>query len=236
MSSRDLKILTELQDNYNKIQEYSSLIEAQEKRIAHVKNQISLKNEDSEELLLKQKEIISSLNENENKLAMKEKTLKQAESHSLEVTSEKQVETLKHEIKNLTQETELLQEKILEDLDISETIQKELEVVKEFLKNSKETLAEISKEAGEEINKQQRLIDDCINTKNEHTELLTLHGKELFLNTEKNSNNKNYFSSIDAERNCTRCGSNVDSETREIAEKQIIISSCPSCSSLFVFR
>ena len=41
MSSRDLKILIELEDNYIKIQEYESLIDAQERRVAHVKNQIS---------------------------------------------------------------------------------------------------------------------------------------------------------------------------------------------------
>jgi predicted nucleic acid-binding Zn-ribbon protein len=236
MSSRDLKILIELQDNYIKIQEYQSLIEAQQKRVLHLKKQIALKSESSQELLLKQKAIIAVLNQGENQLAAKEKTLKQAESHSLAVTKEKQAITLKHEIDNLTNEIELLQEKILEDLDVSEVIQSQLDQVKEFLKNSEESLSEISKEANLEISKQNLLIDDRIIVKLEHIELLTLHGKELYLATEKNSNNKNYFSSIDAARNCARCGSNVDSETRETAEKQEIITSCPSCSNLFVFR
>ena len=169
-------------------------------------------------------------------MASKEKTLKQAESHSLEVTKEKQAQTLKHEIDHLTEETELLQEKILEDLDVSEGIQSELDEVREFLKNSEDSLTEISKEANLEMSKQQILIDDCLIEKNKHVDLLTLHGRELYLETEKNSKNKNYFSSIDAARNCTRCGSNVDSETRETAEKQDIITLCPSCSSLFVFR
>jgi predicted nucleic acid-binding Zn-ribbon protein len=236
MSTRDLKVLIELQDNFKQRQELKALVDTQVKRIDHVKNQIDLKQEELTEFQEDQKSIVSSLNENENLLASKEKTLKQAQSHSLEVTSEKQANLLKKEIELLSTETEALEEKILEELDKSELIQKSLEETKIFLVNSEESLSEISSEANTEIAKQNKLIDDCLITKNQHIEVLTIQAKDLIIDTEKIFKEKDYFCSIDSARNCTRCGSNVDSETRETAEKQEQIMSCPSCRRLFVFR
>jgi predicted nucleic acid-binding Zn-ribbon protein len=236
MSKRDLKVLIELQDNFNTIQELKSVIETQNKRLDHVKNQILMREESLEGLLLKQKEIISALNKGENTLAAKEKSLKQAESHTLEVTSEKQVTALRKEIVQLSSEIEVLEEKILENLDVSEAIQKQIDETKEFLNNSQMTLEEINGEVQAEITKQNTLITDCLETKAQHIEVMTIQARDLFLATEKNFKEKNYFCSIDAERNCTRCGSNVDSETRETAEKQEQVMSCPSCRRLFVFR
>ncbi|MBT7610015.1 MAG: hypothetical protein HN576_09675 [Bacteriovoracaceae bacterium] len=236
MSNRDLKILIELQNNFNHIQELKVLVEKQNKRIDHVKKQISIKEEELKEFQDNQKDIISSLNESENLLSSKERTLKQAKSHSLEVTSEKQAVALKKEIELLSSETETLEDKILEDLDKSEEIQRNLNQTKEFLTNSQNSLNEITKEASAEIATQNKLIEDCFLTKSQHLEVLTIQAKDLILNTENIFKEKDYFCSINSTRSCTRCGSNVDSETRETAEKQEQITSCPSCSRLFVFR
>ena len=118
-------------------------------------------------------------------------------------------------------------------MEASENLQEELKKVEEYLTNAPITLSEIENEVHQETEKEQNLINDCLREKEELIGILSDSSKELFIATEEKFKGKNYFCHLST-LNCSRCGTLVDSEHRQLIEKQEFLVSCPGCRRLFL--
>ena len=233
MSARDITVLKELRALIQKKAEVDEENLLQKKRVSHIDDQIESKKEYLDQYKIRQEEYQTCLNSMETRLAKLEISLSQAKSHVLEMKSEKQVQLLEKEIIQLEGDIDKMQSSILETLDESEENFSNLELTKEFLTNSKTTLAEVSAEVNAFLKEKQLLIDDIKIEKSKLIEILSGPARELILATEKKFQGKFYFCDLST-RNCAQCGSLQESDSIESIQKQDAIVSCTNCGRIFI--
>jgi len=227
------KILIELQGHIKSISTHKGNIESQTSRLDFVNKQRDLKETLKSELSEKKSLIHAENVSHEKELFEKEHDLEKANGHLSMVSKETEAKALEKEISTLNPRIDTLQEKVLENMEEIESLEKEISDCTSFINGSLETLEELQSEVGTEVEKENQEIENFRSRAKLLLEDLESGQKSLFLSVKKSVKDDLVITFLQGNK-CSRCRFEAPSTQISDIENGRSLELCSGCGRILI--
>jgi predicted nucleic acid-binding Zn-ribbon protein len=231
MNIEDFRSLIEIQSLERKVKEHLDKIDSHHDRVTHLKKIRVNKEQESSEKAATLENLKKDISSNEKELYEAEKKISKSKENLEIAANEQQVNAIQKELDTLVPVVEELELATLESLEQSELLQIEVDELSEFLKGSKETLEEITIEVKNDVEAENKEIENY-NFRSEN--LLSTLDKQVqtaFISVNKKYKFKDPLCFADSD-SCNKCHYGIPRQLLGEIERGNIVEYCPNCGRI----
>ncbi|MDD4976667.1 MAG: hypothetical protein PHY93_20095 [Bacteriovorax sp.] len=206
-------------------------ISSENKRISDLDERRAKTRTQIENLILEEKNL--NLSDTQQQIDVLQVRFKKLNSQLALAVTEKEQIAFENQIKLVKNEMDHLEALYFNNLEKSESIQKDISNNNEFLEGSLESLEIIKTEVANNISAEQKIIEDRNLRIQSLTERLQPSLKNLYLETEKKFKPKRPVSYL-IDKKCSECHMLADTMLKNSLEEGRSIEFCPSCGRLLI--
>ncbi|MFW5887388.1 MAG: zinc ribbon domain-containing protein, partial [Bacteriovoracia bacterium] len=233
MEIKDFQNLREIQSLDALIGKHLQNINEHQGRIANIKEQRSLRQEELEKESHQYEQLKPKLNKLETKLQQVITNLEKAKDRLTHMKTPQQVSATEKEIDSLEAQRQEIEDETLELMEILENFESKIEQHSKFLKGSAKSLEEISGEVSKEVAKEEKNIS---NLEDRIANLTSITDPRLishFNQVNKKFRFKKPLSHIE-QRSCSQCSFVINGQMQQEVENRDKINFCPGCKRLLI--
>lgn len=215
----------------NKIAKHIAEIAGQEKRLIDT---LSKKQKAISDIESKNDKIKSfKLKELELSVADLEKKVSHFKEQMNQIKTQKELDSLNHEIKTSSETLAIAEKDFFEKIDIASKLEKEISDLNNFLTGIDVSITEIKSEVQSEIIVQQKEIDNFQLRINSLLDQVNPSYKKMYLELSERFKSTSPTAFING-KNCSVCRINIDAQTINLVDHAKSLELCPNCGRILL--